>query len=448
MQGVEAIADAVTGENERLKEFGITTKVAGDQITYNWNENGKAMSKTVRKNGQDITAALLEIFGRFDGAMDNLSKTQEGVIANLGDEWTGFLKRIAEKGYYDDVTRRLNGLKGNIEQWDKDGTLDRAAQAVSGFLTGSIELGVHIGRQLFAVGQGAFRAASGITELISRVTGLNSVASAGVLGAAVLGSSAMGRGMMIALARRMPALAGLLAVDELITGLRGGDTYIGQLEGGQEAIDGLREKFAALAEAIESVADAAALKIDWSQFETPSDFLNTEIVRFVEDLNKLVAELTAVFNAIANGITTVREAMGNFAAGGGITAPEPNAPLDYLNRFSGGRLVPPAADPAPRSTPRSGGRIGTQSSYIDDRISAAFANAQGNLAKMQGGAPVEAVANDNSVDNRNQSVTVNSTVNQTIQQPSAAPAAVGAATSRAVAGAAPPAARLITGNAR
>src|SRR5690606_14799481 len=85
MQGVEAIADAVTGENERLKEFGIKTKVQGDQITYNWNENGKEMSKTVRKSGPEIIAALTDIFGRFDGAMDKLSKTQAGILSNLGD---------------------------------------------------------------------------------------------------------------------------------------------------------------------------------------------------------------------------------------------------------------------------------------------------------------------------------------------------------------------------
>ena len=30
MQAVEAIADAITGENERLKEFGITAKVTGE----------------------------------------------------------------------------------------------------------------------------------------------------------------------------------------------------------------------------------------------------------------------------------------------------------------------------------------------------------------------------------------------------------------------------------
>lgn len=41
-QAVEAIADAVTGENERLKEFGIKARVEGDEIVY-------AYTKTARK---------------------------------------------------------------------------------------------------------------------------------------------------------------------------------------------------------------------------------------------------------------------------------------------------------------------------------------------------------------------------------------------------------------
>lgn len=299
----------------------------------------------------------------------------------------------------------------------------------------------HLGSQFMAVGRGAYYAAAGMVDLVSRITGLDKVASAGVLGAGLLGSTQLGRGLMVALARRIPAVGAFLLIDEILTGLRGGDTFIGKLEGGQEAIDSLREKFSGLGQAITDVADALKLEIDWSAFETPSDLLNSELVKFVEDLNKLVAELTAVFSAIATGIEEVRRAI--------------NSPLeDTVDRILG--LDGPGAGALPaeqrmesdNEKRRKSGRVSPQSMSIDDRINAAFANFEGNMAKMQGAAPIEAIANDNRVDNRQYPVTVNSTVNQTIQQPSAAPAAVGAATNRAVAGAAPPAARLITGNAR
>lgn len=91
------------------------------------------------------------------------------------------------------------------------------------------------------------------------------------------------------------------------------------------------------------------------------------------------------------------------------------------------------------------------SGEADNRLAGIAAQVEAtnsHLANMTSQAPVDAVITDARQDNRQFPVTVNSTVNQTIQQPSAAPAAVGAATNRAVAGAAPPAARLITGNAR
>ena len=100
MQSVEALADAMTGENERLKEFGITAKKIGNQIAYLWVENGKQMgAKALAGNQAQIQAVIQGIWNRrFGGAMDKLSTTWEGLTSNLGDQWTKFARMVARPG--------------------------------------------------------------------------------------------------------------------------------------------------------------------------------------------------------------------------------------------------------------------------------------------------------------------------------------------------------------
>ncbi len=424
MQGVEAIADAVSGENERLKEFGIKSKVQGDKITYSWNENGKDMSKTVRKNGTEITKALMEIFGRFDGAMDALSGKQAGVIANLGDEWTSFLKLIGEKGYYDDVTQRLKGLKETIERWSRDGILDRAATAISRFLTGSMQFGSHVGGQLLTIGKGAFYAANGIVELISRVTGLNKAASLGVLAGGALAMTAGGRGMLAAIAKRVPALAALLLIDDIMTGVKGGNSYIGTLAGGQEALDGLKAKLTEVSEAFNALSEAmgSTLKIDLAGWDL-GDFINQELVKFVRDLTKVFNDLSTALNTVANVLekATMEDAM-NWISKNVFGDPENSGSTpDAVPKVNSSKL----SGKSPRDI------LG--SDYIP---SEAFLNYQRNIDKI--GASSAAAVNDNSMVNSGNvkvevgGVTVNGVPNAT----GAVGAAVGSAIGNSAAGAA------------
>ena len=139
MDGVEAIADATTGENERLKAFGITTSVAGDKITYTWRQNGQEMSKTLKKSGLEIAKFLKENFGqRFNGAMLKQSKTWNGMLANLGDSWVDFQLRIGEGGFFQTVKGHLGDLLEYIGRLDKDGTLDRWSKSLSTGLTWAV----------------------------------------------------------------------------------------------------------------------------------------------------------------------------------------------------------------------------------------------------------------------------------------------------------------------
>lgn len=104
MQGVEAMGDALNGENERLKEFAnITSKKAGGNITYTWVEAGKQMEKTVNASDKlAIKMALLDILSRrFGGAMDKQSGTWNVLWSNLMDSWTRFQKAIGDAGFFE-----------------------------------------------------------------------------------------------------------------------------------------------------------------------------------------------------------------------------------------------------------------------------------------------------------------------------------------------------------
>jgi phage tail tape-measure protein len=128
---VEAIADAVTGENERLKEFGIKARQVGSQIVYEYSQNGKTMTAVAQKNSREQIQAVLEaIFNeKYAGAMLKLSKTGEGLWSNLMDLKTRFTKDVMDRGPYEALKARLEDVLNRVTVMGKDGRLDRIAQS-------------------------------------------------------------------------------------------------------------------------------------------------------------------------------------------------------------------------------------------------------------------------------------------------------------------------------
>jgi len=82
-QYVEAILDAMTGENERLKEFGINAAKSGDQVSFTF----RGVTKTVQATEKSILDTLLSL-SKIDGVMGGMNeraKTTEGKLSNLTD---------------------------------------------------------------------------------------------------------------------------------------------------------------------------------------------------------------------------------------------------------------------------------------------------------------------------------------------------------------------------
>ena len=131
---VEAVADAMQGENERLKEFGITASVAGDKITYTYRKAGKELHVVTRK-GLEAKKALTGIFNdRFGGMMERQSKTLTGMISNLKDSWSNFLMMVADAGIFDLVKGKIGGILAKVNEWAKNGKLKAWAEKVSVWL--------------------------------------------------------------------------------------------------------------------------------------------------------------------------------------------------------------------------------------------------------------------------------------------------------------------------
>lgn len=86
-QMIEAVADATTGEFERLKEFGIKSKSEGDKVSFTF----QGVTTTVGKNAQEIEGYLMNIGNvNFAGAMDRQSETFKGRLSSLQDTFASF----------------------------------------------------------------------------------------------------------------------------------------------------------------------------------------------------------------------------------------------------------------------------------------------------------------------------------------------------------------------
>lgn len=131
-QAVEAISDAVTGENERLKEFGIKARTEGNRILYEYTQNGKTMvAAAERGNREMIQAVLTGIWNeKYGGAMDKMSGTWDGMVSNLGDQWSRFKLMIMDSGPFQFLKDELSGLLDKINAMAASGELRAFAEQI------------------------------------------------------------------------------------------------------------------------------------------------------------------------------------------------------------------------------------------------------------------------------------------------------------------------------
>lgn len=135
-QLIEAVADAATGEFERLKEFGIRAKSQGDQVSFTF----RGVTTTVGKNAAEIEGYLQALGeNEFASAMQERVNTLDGALSNLGDEWDRLFLNISDLGIGDvieDSVRVAIDILGDLNALLQSGQVEAALDAILGKFDG------------------------------------------------------------------------------------------------------------------------------------------------------------------------------------------------------------------------------------------------------------------------------------------------------------------------
>ncbi|MCM3411460.1 tape measure protein [Metabacillus litoralis] len=134
MQAVEAVADAQTGELERLKEFGITKamieKKAGEMFKNQVVVNNKGQIVEQEKFNQALFALMDD---KYAGGMERQANTFKGVMSTITGVWkTGLATmmgisaegEIVQGGLFDTIKDKATQLGSKLTQMANDGTFE------------------------------------------------------------------------------------------------------------------------------------------------------------------------------------------------------------------------------------------------------------------------------------------------------------------------------------
>ena len=150
-QAVEAVADAATGEFERLKEFGIKAKSQGDLVTFTF----QGVATTVKKEARSIEGYLQSIGNNnFGGAMADQMGTLGAQTSNL-------------RGAFFELQLAFTGVKG-----EGRGLASAAGDSIQSLTKllesdGAIRAVEMLGSAFTGVIDGLLMAVTGVSELYS-----------------------------------------------------------------------------------------------------------------------------------------------------------------------------------------------------------------------------------------------------------------------------------------
>jgi len=106
-QMIEAVADAATGEFERLRDFGIKAKQQGNEVSLTF----QGVTTTIAKNSAAIQGYLMDIGNnQFGGAMADQMDTMDGALSNFKGSWTLFQDELMNNGPFQLAKGLLNEL--------------------------------------------------------------------------------------------------------------------------------------------------------------------------------------------------------------------------------------------------------------------------------------------------------------------------------------------------
>ena len=161
MQAVEAVADAQTGELERLKAFGITKamiEAKGAELYKNQTIVNKKGQIEDQKKFNDALFALME--ERFKGGMAIQAKSYKGLMSTIGGIWKTGLAQMAGISGTGEI------IKGSAFDAAKDG-LTWVVDKLQGFSdSGTFE---KIGKKIGSVVQRGIRYGKKVLDVAKRI---------------------------------------------------------------------------------------------------------------------------------------------------------------------------------------------------------------------------------------------------------------------------------------
>lgn len=144
-QAVEAVADAQTGELERLKEFGITKEQIVKQANKKLGKMEVVNNKGQITNQRAFNAALMSLMkDRFEGGMEVQAKSFKGVMSTISGVWKSGLSQMAgisEEGlvidgsFFDVIKDKAMQLSEKLQELQKSGKFEEIQKSLGEFAT-------------------------------------------------------------------------------------------------------------------------------------------------------------------------------------------------------------------------------------------------------------------------------------------------------------------------
>lgn len=157
MQAVEAVADAQTGELERLKEFGITKAMItakGAELYKNQTIVNKKGQIVDQQKFNDALFALME--DRFKGGMEIQAKSYKGLMSTISGVWKTGLAQMAgisgtgeiiEGSAFDAAKEGLGWVSDKMQSLSKSGTFEKIGKKIGS----TVQTGIKYGKKVLDV---------------------------------------------------------------------------------------------------------------------------------------------------------------------------------------------------------------------------------------------------------------------------------------------------------
>ncbi|NFV79993.1 hypothetical protein [Magnetospirillum aberrantis] len=328
---IEAVADATTGEFERLKEFGIQASSQGNKVSFTF----KGVTTTVSKSADAIDAYLRKLSAdNFGGAMAKRMANLSGLASNLKDAFDDLLVTIGEMGTNKAMEEMLKGLTSAIgAAADNMGAITSVGGAAAAAIGGMV-VARTAAAAIAAMQTANVSAAAGLSMLntfgtattarmvaMAAATGTASVAMRGLTAALALVGGPVGAGIAAASAAiYLMATHQTAAEQAAVSHSRAMAAFNGVIDVSKGRVKDLTAEVKALRKAqLEAAADAAKAAIAQQEIYAHAGNFKIDRVAFESGLSKqdaaaLVAPARELQKAYLDGAISASELYAKTAA--------------------------------------------------------------------------------------------------------------------------------------